>query len=590
MGRYVDLIVHNTSSGTVDNKRTDNYADISFDNRNNCNSLEGLDNLKSGSVGNFNGNYARALPTGSMEARAVSFDDVIEEVKLRSRSKARSSFQIKAQSCDSILNTSQLKSSTHDTNAVHVGQTCDRKCNSQSKTSKICSSRKNICDTEHGRNSVDNVSSSSQVMDTGVKSKEICSSQKKTPIKFCEWAPKEGIDITVPLYNTVSAYSVRVGGSHDKVGGVQPGSSYESVVSARGFRPSAAVVRSAGKSFREPRLHTGDGRTAVTEGKSPIESHKGGTLAVSVSGVSTLSRAAVSSHQSPAAVCDSKLSDRSSESKRQGAGKKATEVRIESVSTALESASKEAEESQRNPVRRNIEERPKNDENATEGIQAPESAGPCVVDSSSESENGRSLALDGRVRTLDSGEYPGKEHRSSTSASAKEDTAQSSSQSLTADQPESSTPCSSHSLVDLDTQRIAVEDNNVTAVRSLPNFTNVSNDSPSRRQTSDTAIDGAPPITGPSRVAQLVQSFSGRGREVEDTGQRRTPVTSRPLRSPAGKGVASTADRFGSLAGGSATMGGHPHSTLTRARSPAQALEEQQAREPHPSSTAKKFP
>ena len=95
---------------------------------------------------------------------------------------------------------------------------------------------------------------------------------------------------------------------------------------------------------------------------------------------------------------------------------------------------------------------------------------------------------------------------------------------------------------------------------------------------------------GPSRVAQLVQSFSGWGQEVEDTGQPRTPVTSRPPWSPVGKGMASTADRFGSLAGGSATISGHPHLTLTHAWSPAQALEEQQAREPHPSSTAKKFP
>ena len=151
------------------------------------------------------------------------------------------------------------------------------------KTSKICSSKTNICDTTNERNSVDNViqsgpkECSGQVMDTGVKSKEICSSQKKTPIKFCEWAPKEGIDTTVPLYNTVSAYSVSGGGSHDKIGGVQPGSSYESVVSARGFRPSAAVVRSAvstGQSCREPRLHTGDGRSAATEEKSLKESHK----------------------------------------------------------------------------------------------------------------------------------------------------------------------------------------------------------------------------------------------------------------------------------------------------------------------------
>ena len=440
----------------------------------------------------------------------MSFDDVIEEVKLRSRSKARSSFQIKAQSCDSVLNTSQLKSSNHDTNAVHVGQTCDRKCSSQSKTSKICSSRTDICDAEHGRNSVDNVSSSNQVMDTGVKSKETCSSQKKIPVKFCEWAPKKGIDTTVRLYNTVSAYSVRGGGSHDKLGSVQPGSSYESVVSARGFRPSAAVVRSAvssGKSFREPGLHTGDGRSAVTDGKSPIESQRDWISEVSVSGVSTSSRAAVSSHQSPAAVSDSRRPDRSPQSKGKGAGKKATEVGIESVSIVLDSASKEAEETQRNPLRKNIEERPKNDEHTDE--------------------------KDGDARVHDSGECLKEEPGSSALASA-EDLTQSS-QSSTRDQLKSSIPCSSHSLVALDSQRIAADESNVTAVRSLPNFMNVSNDSPSRRQTSDSAIDGGPPSAGRSRVAQLVQSFSDRGREVKETEQRRTPVTSRPPRSLAGK-------------------------------------------------------
>ena len=576
MGPYDDLIVHNASNTTDDNKRTGNYADITFDNRNNCNSLEGLDNLKSGSVCNFNGNNARALPTGSMEARTVSFDNVIEEVKLRSRSKARSSFQIKAQSCDSFLNTSQLKYSTHDTNAVHIGQTFNKKCSSQLKTSKICTSKTNICDTTNERNSVDNViqsgpkECSGQVMDTGVKSKEICSSQKKTPIKFCEWAPKEGIDTTVPLYNTVSAYSVRGGGSHDKLGGVQPGSSYESAVSARGFRPSAAVVRSAvsaGQSCRKPRLHTGDGRSAATEEKSLKESHKGGSPEVSVSGVSTSSLAAMSSHQSLAAVSDSKRSVRSSQSKRQGAEIKATEVGIEPVTPAPESMSKEAEESQSNPER-NTDELPRTNEhsekNATEGIQARESPGPRAADNSSQSENGKSSVLDGDARSRDSGEYLEKEPHSPDPASAK------SSQPSTEDQPESSTSCSSHSLVDMGTRRIAVDDNNVTAVRSLPNFTNVSNDSPYRRQTSESGIDRAPPSTGRSRVAQLVQSFSGREREVEETGQPRTPVTSRPPRSPVGKGVASTAARFGSQA-------------LTCSRSPAQTQEEQQARSSHPS-------
>ena len=578
MDRYAGPIVHSASNTTDDNKLTANYADISFDNRNNCNSLEGLDNLKSGSVCNFNGNNARALSTGSMEARAVSFDDVIEEVKLRSRSKARSSFQIKAQSCDSILNTNQLKSSTHDTNTVLMGRTCDKKCNSLPKTSKICSSKTNICDTKYEGNSVGNVIQSGpkrcsgQVMDTEVESKEICNSQKKTPINFCEWAPKGGIDTTVPLYSIISAYSVRGGGSHDKLGGVQPGSSYESVVSARGFRPSAAVVRSAvsaSKSCREPRLHTGDGRSAVTEEKSPKKSHKDGASEVSVSRVSTSSRAAVSSHQSPTPVSDSKRSDRSSESKHQGAGKNPTEVGIDPVTTALESASKEAEETQRNPVRSNIEERPKDDENATEGIQAPESFGTCAVDSSSESENGESCVPGGGARPLDSGKYLEEEPHSSASGSAEEDPLQPS-QPSTGDQLESSTPCSSHSLVDMDTRRIAVDDNNVTAVRSLPNFTNVSNDSPSRRQTSDSGIDRVPPSTGRSRVAQLVQSFSGGGREVEETGQPKTPVTSRPPRSPAGKGVASTAARFGSQA-------------LTCSRSPVQPQEEQQARMSHPS-------
>ena len=513
----MDLIVRNASNDTDENKRTDNYADISFDNRNNCNSLEELDNLKSGSVCNFNGNNARALPTGSMEARAVSFDDVIEEVKLRCRSRAQSSFQIKAQSCDSILNTSQPKSSIHDTNTVLLRRTCDKKCNSQPKTSKICSSETNICDTKNEVNSVDNSiqsgpkECSGQVMDTGVESKEICNSQKKTPINFCEWAPKGGIDTTVPMINTVSAYSVRGGGSHDKLIGVQPGSSYESVVSARGFRPSAAVVRSAvsaGQSCREPRLHTGGGRYAVTKGKSPNESHKDGSPEVSVSGVSISSQTAVSSEQFLAAANDSKRCVRSSKSKRQGAQKKGTEVGIEPVTPTPESTSKETEETQINLVRRNTEERPKNtqhsEKNATDRIQAQESATPCAVDSSSKSET--------RVP-----ECLKEEPRSSASASAQ------SLQPSTEDQLESSTPCSSHSLVALDTQRIAVDDNNVTAVRSLPNFTNVSNDSPSKRQTSDSGIDGGPPSTGRSRVAQLVQNFSGRGREVEETGQRRTP-------------------------------------------------------------------
>ena len=275
----------------------------------------------------------------------------------------------------------------------------------------------------------------------------------------------------------------------------------------------------------------------------------------------------MSSHQSLAAVSDSKRSVRSSQSKRQGAEIKATEVGIEPVTPAPESMSKEAEESKSNPER-NTDELPRTNEhsekNATEGIQARESAGPRAADNSSQSENGKSRVLDGDARSRDSGEYLEKEPHSSDPASAK------SSQPSTEDQLESSTSCSSHSLVDMGTRRIAVDDNNVTTVRSLPNFTNVSNDSPYRRQTSDSGIDRAPPSTGRSRVAQLVQSFSGREREVVETGQPRTPVTSRPPRSPAGKGVASTAARFGSQA-------------LTCSRSPAQTQEEQQARSSHPS-------
>ena len=258
LGYYVDIIVHNTNSA-ADDKPTRNYADISFDNRNNCNSLEGLDNLKSGSVGNFNKNNSLALLTGSMETRTVSFDDVIEEVKLRS--KVTSSFQNKAQSCDSILNTSHVKSSSGDTNTVNVRKTCSNKCSSQSKTSKVASSKAKVCDTKHGGNPFDNSirmgtkECSSQVMDTGGNTREICKSQRKTPIKFCEWAPKEAIDTTVPLSKTVSAYSVRGGGSRNKLGSVQIASSYESVVSARGFKPPSVAVRSGvstGKPFVEP--------------------------------------------------------------------------------------------------------------------------------------------------------------------------------------------------------------------------------------------------------------------------------------------------------------------------------------------------
>ena len=550
LGYYVDIIVHNTNNA-ADDKPTRNYADISFDNRNNCNSLEGLDNLKSGSVGNFNENNARALLTGSMEARAVSFDDVIEEVKLRS--KVRSSFQNKAQSCDSNLDTSHVKSSSGDTNTVNVGNSCDKKCSSQSKTSKIGSSKGKICDTKHGGNSFENSipmgtkECNSQVMDTVGNAKEICKSQKETPIKFCEWAPKGAIDTTVQLCETVSEYSVRGGGSREKLGSVQIGSSYESVVSARGFRPAAFAVRSgasAGKPFVEPPARPpGDGRSAKIEESSSKGSQQDGVSAGSVSRGSLSLPSAVTSEQfSAAAACDYKRSVTSLPGDRQDVGIKTTEVEM-------------TEPPLRSPVI-NAEERSKTAEHSeeypTEVTQVPESAGRSVTVSSSEGENGKSSTPGGGARPRDSGKYLEKEPCSLTTAAAK-DLGQSS-QPLTGDQLQSSTTCSSQSLVAHHTKRTTFDQANVAAVRLLPNLKKGSNDSPSRKQTFDSGINTPTSSTSRSRVAELVQSFSGRGREVDETEERRTPVTSRPPRGPP--------------------------PALSRTRSPAQPHVEQQLRTP----------
>ena len=319
-----------------------------------------------------------------METRTVSFDDVIEEVKLRS--KARSSFQNKAQSCDSILNTSYVKSSTGDTNTVNPGKTCDKKCSNQSKTSKSCSSKGKVCDTKQLGNSVDNSirsrtkECSSQVMDTGGNPKEICTSQKKTPIKFCEWAPKGAIDTTVPLCKTVSAYSVHGGGSHNKLSGVQIASSYESVVSARGFRLPGVAVRSrvsAGKSFVERRVRLGDGKSAMIKETSSKGSQQDGISTGSVPEGSVSSPSAVTSQWSSAAACDYKRSVTSSQGDREDTGTKASEADTEPTT----------EQPHRSPIIKG-EERLKtaehSDENPAEASQVAEAAGSCVTMNSAE--------------------------------------------------------------------------------------------------------------------------------------------------------------------------------------------------------------
>ena len=214
--------------------------DVSTDaNRNNSNSVDRLGQVDDVRDQNLNSNNTCAqFPSVTLDTRAVSFDDVIQEVKSWSRlKKPQCSSQSQLQSCDSIL--TRNTGSCHTNSDVKVNNNSIKNCSSQQKVpkcSKLCPSKSRTPGKYTDKN----------LIDTNIKvdSTENCSEKVKTRLRFDEYEfdNKENEN---PMRTTT--YSVRGGGSHEGVGGVQVGGSYESVISARGFRPLPKVYRTEGQ-------------------------------------------------------------------------------------------------------------------------------------------------------------------------------------------------------------------------------------------------------------------------------------------------------------------------------------------------------
>ena len=269
---------------------------------NNSNAMERLDYARNENINSIN---LCSFPLGGIESRAVSYDDVLQEIKSRSRLWSRSqkqcSSQSKAQSCDSVLTVSQRtcdktnsmekfssqlkesesfelcqsKSNTKNSVDTDTEQSRTKKCSKKNtpqstksnpmkkgstfdknsvdsctKDNNIqkCSSRQKAESTKICHFKLSTSNGNSVYRDSNGDNTNKCSSPLKTPVRFEEYESgnKENEQ---PIRTAFSACGVHPGRSWNSV---RSGGSQDGITSVRGGGSYESVISARG--FKPPKV------------------------------------------------------------------------------------------------------------------------------------------------------------------------------------------------------------------------------------------------------------------------------------------------------------------------------------------------